>query len=86
MSRRFAEKNNQEWDVKQERAPLEVCLDPQFEIYKKFIKQKNPEKLGKSIYDEIDPEIFLNWYGNALPTRVVSWNLGPAEFKQKFAD
>jgi hypothetical protein len=86
MAKRLAAKNNQEWDVKQERAPLEVCLDPQFEIYKQFIVQKNPEKIGKSIYDEVDPEVFLKWYGNAFPPRIVSWTLGPAKLNRRFQD
>jgi hypothetical protein len=86
IAKRYAAKNNQAWEQKQERAPLDLCIDPQFEIYKKFITQRPPTKQATSIYDEVDPKTYLDFYGRALPTRVDSWNLGPAEFKRRFTD
>lgn len=83
-AKRYAAKNNQKWDAKQERAPLDICIDPQFEIYKAFIQQKQPEKTAKSIYDEVDPETYLQLYGKVLPTRIASWSLGPAKVRTRF--
>ncbi|KAI6189812.1 hypothetical protein M3Y97_00049100 [Aphelenchoides bicaudatus] len=85
-AKRYAAKNKQEWDTKQERAPLELCIDPQFEIYKKFIKQTSPKTQSASVYNEVNPETYLDFYGKLLPTKVEAWNAGPAEYRQKFID
>ncbi|KAI6186678.1 CTP synthase [Aphelenchoides besseyi] len=72
-AKRYAERIGQKWNEENARAPLELCIDPQFQIYKKFISQKPPKNRSKSIYDEIDPETFLQWYGNVLPTNIQWW-------------
>jgi hypothetical protein len=86
IAKRYAARIGQTWDEKNARAPLEVCLDPQFHIYKQFIRQKPPAKQASSIYEEVDPEKFLDLYGNILPTRVEFWGLGPAVLKRRFLD
>ena len=57
-----------------------------FEIYKKFIKQTSPKTQSASVYNEVNPETYLDFYGKLLPTKVEAWNAGPAEYRQKFID
>lgn len=74
------------WTKADERAPLELCVDPQFEMLQRFFKRVNvPEgKESHSIYKEIDPEVYLDLYGRLLPPKVESWALGPAAPTFKF--
>ncbi|KAI6228905.1 CTP synthase [Aphelenchoides fujianensis] len=83
-AKRYAEKAGQPWDERNERAPLDVCLDPQFHVYRPFIRQSPPARRSTSIYDECDPETFLQWYGDVLPPKISWWAVGPAEFQPRF--
>ncbi|KAH7730447.1 Protein MRPS-34 [Aphelenchoides avenae] len=85
MAKRDSERNKLQWRSGMERAPLDLCIDPQFEIYRDRIQRAEPKKRSASVYDEVDPNTFLDWYGNALPTRVEAWNIGPASYKPYFA-
>lgn len=85
MAKRDAERNKLQWRSSMERAPLDLCIDPQFETYRSRIQQAEPKKRSTSVYEEVDPNTFLDWYGNALPTRVEAWNIGPASYKPYFA-
>lgn len=38
-----------------------------------------PSQKSNSIYDEVDPKVWLDLYGNELPTKVEAWSAGPAE-------
>lgn len=85
MAQRDARRNNVPWKSGMERAPLELCIDPQFEVYRSSIRQEEPKKTAASIYEEVDPNTYLDWYGNVLPTRVEAWNIGPVSYKPYFA-
>ncbi|KHJ81612.1 hypothetical protein OESDEN_18701, partial [Oesophagostomum dentatum] len=50
-----------------------------------FIKQVEPAKKGTSVYDEVDPQVFLDLYGNEPPVKVEAWNIGPATFTPRFS-
>lgn len=50
-AKHYAAKNSQKWDEKQEHAQLKICLDPQFEIYKQFIQQKQQQKIWRVCQD-----------------------------------
>lgn len=39
---------------------------------------------GNSIYDETRPEIWLDLYGDEMPTKVEAWTVGPAELRPHF--
>ncbi|KAL3091355.1 hypothetical protein niasHS_007148 [Heterodera schachtii] len=67
------------------RAPLDVCLDPNFEMYRKFIKRVEPKKMSDSIYDEIDPGVFLDLYGRMLPTKIDAWSPDPEVVQYRFS-
>ena len=54
-------------------------VDPQHEFLRSFMRQIEPEKKGKSIYDEIRPEVYLDMYGELLPRRIEAWAIGPAK-------
>lgn len=54
--------------------PIETVVDEEHEMLKPFTKrcaELNPKPTG-SIYD-VDPEIYLDLYGNDLPVRVDKW-------------
>uniref|UniRef100_A0A914ZUR6 28S ribosomal protein S34, mitochondrial n=1 Tax=Parascaris univalens TaxID=6257 RepID=A0A914ZUR6_PARUN len=84
LAKKYARKNKLNFSKSQERAPLEVCVDPEFEMLRPFIVKVDPLKKGKSIYDEANPEVWLGLYGKELPTKVEAWNVGPAELRQRF--
>lgn len=79
-----AQKLGKKWNEAQSRAPLDLCIDPQFEIYRPFIKQVKPKKFGKNPYEETDPNTILDTWGAELPARVDSWNSGRAEIRSRF--
>lgn len=37
-----------------------------------------------SIYDETRPEIWLDLFGDEMPTKVEAWTVGPAELRPHF--
>ncbi|MCP9260775.1 28S ribosomal protein S34, mitochondrial [Dirofilaria immitis] len=39
---------------------------------------------GNSIYEETRPEIWLDLYGDEMPTKVEAWTAGPAELRPHF--
>jgi len=54
--------------------PIEPIVDEEHELFKPLIKkcsEYNPKPNG-SIYD-IDPEIYLDLYGNDIPVKVEKW-------------
>lgn len=61
-----------------ERAPLDLCIDPQFEMLKPLFKQNQSCKQSSSIYKSISPDVYLDLYGKLLPPKVEAWSLGPA--------
>jgi hypothetical protein len=67
-----------------ERATLDLSIDPQFEMIKKFIEKTSPTKKAESPYEETVPETFLSLYGNILPVKVDSWSLDPANYRYHF--
>ncbi|VDM50809.1 unnamed protein product [Toxocara canis] len=66
---KYAKKNGLNIADVQQRAPLEV----------------DPPKKAKSIYEEANPDVWLDLYGKELPTKVEAWNVGPAEMRQRFS-
>ncbi|KHN79747.1 hypothetical protein Tcan_16840 [Toxocara canis] len=82
---KYAKKNGLNIADVQQRAPLEVCIDPEFEMLRPFIKKVDPPKKAKSIYEEANPDVWLDLYGKELPTKVEAWNVGPAEMRQRFS-
>ncbi|VDK18371.1 unnamed protein product [Anisakis simplex] len=86
LAKKYAKKNGLTFTEAQERAPLDVCIDPEFEMLRPFIKKIDPPKKAKSIYDEANPEVWLDLYGRELPTKVEAWNVGPAAIRIPFAE
>uniref|UniRef100_A0A1I7YJ18 28S ribosomal protein S34, mitochondrial n=1 Tax=Steinernema glaseri TaxID=37863 RepID=A0A1I7YJ18_9BILA len=84
LAKKYAKKSGIEWNPAQERAPLKLAIDPEFELLAPFIKQAEPAKTGKTIYDEVNPQDFLDLYGAELPAKVEPWNAGPAHFVPRF--
>jgi len=84
MSKQYAKRSGQSWTKDREYAPFDVVLDPEMEMLRPFIrlKEKGGEEM-RDIYD-LDPSIFLDLYGQELPTKVESWNLGAAMFETRF--
>lgn len=70
----------------QERTPMDLCIDPQFEFMASFIKQIEPEKQNNNstIYDEVDPKHLLDLYGNMIPVKVEAWSTDPAKYENHF--
>uniref|UniRef100_A0A914GWV3 Uncharacterized protein n=1 Tax=Globodera rostochiensis TaxID=31243 RepID=A0A914GWV3_GLORO len=85
LSNKWAEKYGSDEFLSKKRAPLDVCLDPNFEIYRKFIKRTEPTKMSDSIYDEVEPGVFLDLYGQMLPTKIDSWSPEPQLTFYRFA-
>ena len=52
--KKYANKNGQKWNEAMERAPLELSIDPQFDVFRSLIKQEPLKETSKSIYDEVD--------------------------------
>ncbi|KAK6043096.1 hypothetical protein COOONC_19399 [Cooperia oncophora] len=67
------------------RAPLQLCIDPEFSMLTPFINQEEPASQSTSIYDEVDPKVYLDLYGNEPPVKVEAWNVGPATFTPRFS-
>jgi hypothetical protein len=71
-----------------ERAPLDLCIDPQFEHFTQFIKRVEPTAAGKespaTIYDEVDPKMMFELYGRMLPVKVDAWSTDPARYENHF--
>lgn len=80
----FAKKTDARLGEEQDRAPLKLCIDPEFLMLAPFFKQEEPVNKGASIYEEVDPKIVLDLYGNELPVKVEAWNIGPATFVPRF--
>lgn len=62
-------------DEKELLVELVPFIDPDFEMLKPMMKQTSaldPRPTG-SVYD-IDPKIYLDLYGEELPTKVEAWN------------
>uniref|UniRef100_A0AC34QPF0 28S ribosomal protein S34, mitochondrial n=1 Tax=Panagrolaimus sp. JU765 TaxID=591449 RepID=A0AC34QPF0_9BILA len=85
LSKKDAVKNGQQWSEDKERIPLELSIDPQFEMLKPFIKQVPPQRKSKSIYDEVDSESLLELYGDLLPVKLEAWGTEPAKLRKRFA-
>lgn len=84
MRKEVARKVGRKWEESQGRAPLKICIDPQNEIYRPFIKQAKPAKHGRTIYDETNKDAVLGMWGDELPVRIDAWNSGPAEIRSIF--
>ncbi|VDK85138.1 unnamed protein product [Litomosoides sigmodontis] len=67
----------------EKRINLELSLDPQFSMIKHLFKQVDIEH-GNCIYAETKPEIWLDLYGDEMPTKVEAWTVGPAELRPHF--
>lgn len=85
FAKRACEKAGVPFTEERKRAPLDLCIDPEFEMLKPFIKQAEPAKKSTSIYEEVDPKVLLDLYGNELPVKVEAWNVGPATFTPRFS-
>ncbi|CAJ0598037.1 unnamed protein product [Cylicocyclus nassatus] len=85
LAKKASEKAGVPFREEQKRAPLKLCIDPEFDMLTPFIKQDEPVKKSTSIYDEVDPEIYLDLYGKELPVKVEAWNIGPATFTPRFS-
>ncbi|KAL6725319.1 hypothetical protein Aduo_007380 [Ancylostoma duodenale] len=85
MTKKACEKAGIPFREEMKRAPLKLCIDPEFDMLTPFIKQAEPEKKGTSIYEEVDPKVFLDLYGKELPVKVEAWNVGPASFTPRFS-
>ncbi|WKY02409.1 hypothetical protein Q1695_016008 [Nippostrongylus brasiliensis] len=85
LSKRAAEKAGVTPQEGHLRAPLKLCIDPEFHMLTSFIKQKEPKETSTSIYDEVDPKVLLDLYGDELPVKVEAWNVGPASFTPRFS-
>jgi hypothetical protein len=85
VMKKAAAKSGTKWTESMERAPLHLSIDPQFEMLRPFINQKQLRKDSQSIYDEVDKEALLDLYGDKLPVKVEAWMTGPAEVIRKFA-
>uniref|UniRef100_A0A915CV63 Uncharacterized protein n=1 Tax=Ditylenchus dipsaci TaxID=166011 RepID=A0A915CV63_9BILA len=70
MAKRDAIRRGHTWTDANSRIPLDVCIDPQFEMLQPFFKKVKPEKMSDSIYKEVDPQVYLDMYGKVLPTKV----------------
>ncbi|PIO69205.1 hypothetical protein TELCIR_08980 [Teladorsagia circumcincta] len=77
LARKACEKAGIPFREKHTRAPLQLCIDPEFSMLTPFIKQEEPTKQGTSIYDEVDPKVLLDLYGNEPPVKVgvFNWNI-----------
>jgi hypothetical protein len=69
---------------KEQRAPLKICLDPQFKLIEKLIERTPPLRESKSVYDEVDEKTYLDIYGQSLPVKIDSWSLDPASYSYHF--
>jgi len=67
-----------------DRAPLKICLDPQFESLQKLIERTHSLQEAKSPYNEMDEETYLDLYGKSLPTKIDAWSLDPATYSYHF--
>uniref|UniRef100_A0A1I7X252 TM2 domain-containing protein n=1 Tax=Heterorhabditis bacteriophora TaxID=37862 RepID=A0A1I7X252_HETBA len=85
FAKKNCEKNGTKFTEKNLRAPLGICLDPEFSMLRKFITQTEPERKSTSIYDEVDPQMLLDLYGKELPVKVEAWNVGPAAYRPRFS-
>ncbi|KAK5984648.1 hypothetical protein GCK32_003793 [Trichostrongylus colubriformis] len=85
MAKRACEKAGVPFREEQTRAPLQLCIDPEFSMLTPFMKQEEPTKHRSSIYDEVDPKVLLDLYGNEPPVKVEAWNIGPATFTPRFS-
>ncbi|EPB77958.1 hypothetical protein ANCCEY_02944 [Ancylostoma ceylanicum] len=70
MTKKACEKAGVPFREEMKRAPLKLCIDPEFDMLTPFIKQAEPAKKGTSIYEEVDPKVFLDLYGKELPVKV----------------
>lgn len=92
MAKKACEKAGVPFLEEMKRAPLKLCIDPEFGMLTPFIKQvrlhvffsfsiflaffqAEPEKKGTSIYEEVDPKVFLDLYGNEIPVKVLFLSL-----------
>ncbi|KAJ1358637.1 hypothetical protein KIN20_017114 [Parelaphostrongylus tenuis] len=85
LARKLSEKTGTKFPEERKRAPLKLCIDPEFSMLAPFIKQVEPKTKGTSVYDEVNPDVLLDLYGNELPVKVEAWNIGPANFTPRFS-
>lgn len=78
MAQKHAKKIGKTWTSEMERAPLDLCIDPQFKMLKPYFKQIVISKKSDSIYEETPAGVFLDLYGKMLPPKVEAWSLGAA--------
>uniref|UniRef100_A0A915Q060 CTP synthase n=1 Tax=Setaria digitata TaxID=48799 RepID=A0A915Q060_9BILA len=76
-------KNGDVIKMEEKRINLDLCLDPQFEMIKNLFKQVESNH-GDSVYEETRPEVWLDLYGDEMPTKVEAWTAGPAELRPHF--
>lgn len=74
--------DGREWDEKYAQIPMEICIDPEFEMFRDLFKQSDDLNSTKSIYD-IDPNVYFELYGERLPTKIDAWNIGPAKLPER---
>lgn len=84
LLRRRAAREGKAPEEVNDRIPMEMCIDPQFELYRPFIRRVEPTEKSDSIYAEANPETFLDLYGRMLPPKVEAWMVGPAHKSFKF--
>uniref|UniRef100_A0A183CXX7 DBR1 domain-containing protein n=1 Tax=Gongylonema pulchrum TaxID=637853 RepID=A0A183CXX7_9BILA len=69
--------------MEEKRIDMDLCLDPQFEMIGHLFKQVETRH-GNSIYEETRPEVWLDLYGNEMPTKIEAWTVGPAQLRHQF--
>ncbi|KJH50987.1 hypothetical protein DICVIV_02845 [Dictyocaulus viviparus] len=70
FTKRLCSKTGAKYSHEMSRAPLIICIDPEFSMLNRFFKQAEPERKSTSIYDEVDSNALLDLYGNELPVKV----------------
>uniref|UniRef100_A0A0K0F3I7 39S ribosomal protein L28, mitochondrial n=1 Tax=Strongyloides venezuelensis TaxID=75913 RepID=A0A0K0F3I7_STRVS len=83
LAKKFAKVAGMRYDEKNSRAPLKLCIDPQFKMIEKLFEQFDVT-LCDNAYDENDKDSILSLYGDMLPTKVEAWNIGEAKFEPRF--
>lgn len=97
--KKAAQKNGTTISDDDTRVPLNLCVDPEFQMFQSLVKQAEPTAKSNSIYDEVDKDVLLDLFGKELPLKVglhvssrkgsyfqvEAWNLGPAKFTPRFS-
>uniref|UniRef100_A0A0N5C8V8 Mitochondrial 28S ribosomal protein S34 n=1 Tax=Strongyloides papillosus TaxID=174720 RepID=A0A0N5C8V8_STREA len=83
LAKKFAKRAGMKYDEKSSRAPLKLCIDPQFKMIENLFEQYDMKVCG-NVYEENDKKSILSLYGDMLPTKVEAWNVGEAKFEPRF--